>query len=432
MTLSNADNLDTSDLRSGRLGSITKSLFGVFGGDNQKKTEYWHEAIMGTSRANKRLGAYQSSYDSLKAKYDMEQEQLTALNDLLETSADEEIPKIKKDIEQSKQNISAYKSAMEGLATDISAEKDYTSPKRVASRLGKVASIAVVSSAIEIACIDSLNKWLKGKDVDGKDILTDLAYDTTIGWVPIVGTIADAVRYSSGIESLQTEGLNSMVSTFSSLIALKDDNSDTARRKALYSTATSMGQLLGIPVKNFMDYFTGAIKKVDVKTATDIETVLNGYSSSYLKKQSQSYMTKGDLTNATKVTQANLAFFKTGTTDWSVAREITKVSAVPRDIPSDLSRTDRTTFMEIYSMSTKNVKNLIKSDSYRLKDEAGRQKAILAVYNAYYDVAKYVTSAEKDKTLTGSLNKALYTYLYGQSKLTKDQKKLLRQYGISI
>lgn len=430
--LSNANNLDQSDLRAGRLGSITKALFGVYGGDNQKKTEFWHEAIMGTARANKRLKTYQQTYNSMKTRYDDEQQNLQKLNDLLETSADSEIPKIKKDIQQAKQNIESYKSALDGLASDISAERDYTSPKRVASRLGHVASIAVVSSAIEIACIDSLNKWLKGKDVDGKDILTDFAYDTTIGWVPIVGTIADAVRYSSGIESLQTEGLNSMVSTFSSLIALKDDNSDTARRKALYSTATSMGQLLGIPVKNFMDYFTGAIKKVDVKTATDIETVLNGYNSKYLKKQSQGYLDKGDLTNATKVTQANLAFFKTGTTDWSVAREITKVSAVPRDIPTDLSRTDRTTFMEIYSMSTKNVKTLIKSSAYKMKDEAGRQKAILSVYNAYYDVAKYVTSADKDKNLSSSLSKAVYNYLYGQSKLTKEQKKLLRQYGFVI
>lgn len=431
MALSNSDNLDTSDLRSGRMGSITRALFGIFGGDNQKKTEFWHEAIMGTAKASQRLRGYQATYDAIKAEMEKNQAEFEQLESKLGGDNDD---KILDELDKKAKINTDYKNTLEGLASDIQAEKDYTKPSHVVGRLSKVASVAIVSSIIEVAGIGSLNSLLKGKkeDINGKNILTDFAYDTTIGWVPILGTIADGIRYGSGVESLQTEGLNQTISAFTSLIALKDGTTPEKTRKSVYDSVIAMGNLMGLPLKNLMDYTVGMVKNCNAQTAADIEVALQGYNSSKLKKDSQNYLANGNLTKATETTQANLAWFKTGKTSWNVAREITKISAVPRDVPSDLTASQKSKFRSIYSMSTSSVSRLISSSAYQHMDDKARQSAILKTYNAYYDVAKYMISTGEDKKMTSKSAQALYLYLYQREKLTKEQKTLLRSLGINI
>lgn len=434
MALSNSDNLDTSDLRSGRMGSMTRAIFGIFGGDNQKKTEFWHEAIMGTSKSKKRLGGYQTTYDSMRSKMDETSAEIDDLLKSIDEADEKQASKIQKQIDSKRNEYDNYRSALEGLQSDIQAEKDYTSKKRIAGRLASVASVAVVSSVIEVAGIGSLNSLIKGKkeDINGKDILTDIAYDTTIGWVPILGTIADGIRYGSGVESLQTEGINQTISAFTNIIALKDGATPEATRKALYNSVIAMGNLMGLPLKNLMDYTVGMVKNCNAKSAADIEVALQGYNSTRLKKDSQAYLSKGNLTKATETTQANLAWFKTGSTSWNVAREVTKLSAVPRDVPSDLNASQKSKFRSVYSMSTSAVTRLISTNAYQHMDGKERQSAILKTYNAYYDVAKYMVSSGEDRKLTSKASQALYLYLYQREKLTKEQKTLLRSMGINI
>lgn len=439
MSLSNSDNLDTSDLRSGRNGSITRAIFGIFGGDNQKKMEYWHEMIMGTAHSKKRLEAYTSQQESIRKRSETNTNEINRLNSELEemetngvekyTDGETKLVKERKiqDLQNDNQSLTnAYNSLRENIAD----EQSYASPKRVAKRVGTIGAIFITSAILEEA-INIGNNKLKGKDFDWKDSVEDLAYDATIGGLPILSTIGSAIRYDSSLSTLQTDGLNNMISTFSSIISLKDSNTPEARRKVLNNSIISMGSLLGLPVKNLEEYVIGAVKNINTEVGMNLSTLLKGYSSSYLKKQSQTYLASGNLTKATETTQANLGWFKTGKASWKVAKEITQLSAIPRDVPNTLDNSQKNSFKEVYSLSNSAVEKLISSSSYRSKDDNGKKSAIMNLYNAYYQIGMNRVDSENYEIST-QLQKALYTYLYNKSKLTTAQKQLLKEYGYSF
>lgn len=441
IALSNSDNLDISDLRSGRNGIITRAIFGVFGGDNQKKAEYWHETIMGTRNSNRRLQAYQSQQESIKSRINENNIEIARLKSELEEMSNNDISTYKdgetelvktRKIENLTKSINNLNNSYNNLSETIATEKTYTTPKRIVSRTANIVTAFVVSAILETA-INVGNDKLKGKDFNWKESLEDLGYDATIGGLPIISTIGSAIKYDSTLSTLQTDGLNNIISTLSSIISLKDDNTPEAKRKILNNSIISIGSLLGLPIENFENYVIGAVKNTNFEAGTKLSMIFKGYSSSYLKKQSQNYLSSGNLTKATKTTQANLSFFKTGSASWKLAKELTQLSAIPRDIPTDLNSNQKDKFMSAYSLSNKAVEKYISTSSYKAKEDSAKKSSIVNLYNAYYQVGMYLAdSGNEDNALTTKLQKALYVYLTNRKALTEEQKEILKEYGYSF
>lgn len=427
--LSNADSLDMSNLRNGQMGSVMKAVFGIFGGDNQKKTENFHEAIMGTRNSRLRLQGYteqlqeiEDELNNMPAKTEKLKQQVQ-LGQITENEYNRQISAMKA-------RSSDLETAKADLGADIKAEREYVAPDRIASRLGHYAGMLIATTAIETA-IGYGASLAKGKRPGLKDAGEDFVYDLTVGWIPIVSTIGDAVRYNSKITPLQTEGLNQVVTAVSNIISLKDSHTDSDYRKTMYNTTKALGNVLGIPVSNLMDYIIGTTKNVNSEAGANLEVLFKGYNSSYLKKESQNYLKSGNLTRATRTTQANMAWFKTGSIDWETAKTITKLSAIPRDHPTDLSASQKDTFMKTYTQSNKSVSRLLSTSYYKnLKDDTARQKAIVSLYNAYYDASKQ--SVSEEDVLSTRLSKAVYGYYYNREALTKEQRLLLKKLGFTF
>ena len=114
-----------------------------------------------------------------------------------------------------------------------------------------------------------------------------------------------------------------------------------------------------------------------------------------------------------------------------MAKEITQLSAIPRDVPNTLDNSQKNSFKEVYSLSNSAVEKLISSSSYRSKDDNGKKSAIMNLYNAYCQIGMNRVDNENYEIST-QLQKALYTYLYNKRKLTTAQKQLLKEYGYSF
>lgn len=445
-TLSNGDNLDVSDLRSSN--SLVRFLFGVFGGDSQKKVEQFTEAFTGTQKSRRRLESLNSLEKSSDEAIKKLTEQKSKLNDELKQKQDEyvsrynekrpttqiqrEINRVQNDIANVEAKIDGYNQTKANINEQRTFEKNYTSGKAVTGRIaGFVSTFIVAVLAEQLANI--ANDQLKGKDLPEKEeILQDIAYDSTVGWIPVISTIANAVRYNDKVSPLGADGVNQIVNIISSVNGIVNNSNDpTAYRKLLRTTLNAFGSLAGLPIQSVSDYLVGAFKNVDKVSGNYrgeyLSTWFHGYSSSYLNKRTKEYVEKGDLSGAVRETMANMALFKSGATDTTVAREIVLRGVNVSAVPTGYTSAQKDTFSSVYSRVNSVVSKYIRSSKYRMLSDEEKTRELSKLYRSYYLVAKHRV---EDTELTTSLSKALYTFLFQNRTLTREQRKLLKEYGI--
>lgn len=449
-TLSNGDSLDVSDLRSGRSGNLLQAVFGMYGGDSQKKTEQVFDVFLGNSRSKRRvvgyehiLNKYSQVQDEYKARIDEAQERLDRVNTrYLENKAtDFDVLMAENNVKDAQAQYDAIKGALEDTQKNIDFEKNVVQSK--SSQLikaGYVASIFVVSAIIE-SSINVLTDVLKNKDdeVNAEEFLKDVGEGALIDWIPYIGTIANSVQYASNgdvdLTPLQLQGLASTISAGKGLFELiGQDNSTIDYSSAIYKAVEALGTNMGIPIKNLMDYFVGATTRVNEWTGGNAEwaanwrTMIRGYNSSTLTTKAKTFIEQGNLTKATEYTQANMAFFKTGNVSWELAKELAKTQASVSSAPDELTGTSKDNFMKIYNKSNGVAEKYIKKQEYKSLSDEDKGKALSQIYKGYYYLSKAITYNDEE-LLQGSLSKALYAYYSGMT-ITAEQRKLLKKYGI--
>lgn len=468
--LSNGDSLDVSDLRAGRAagggtsGSILKVVFGIYGGDSQKKMEQISDVILGNSRSKRRVEGYQAIIDKYegdggqgsviseyKQREDEAKKNYEKVKSLYEENVDRDGKHTKKSefdvmvakakYEEAKSQTESVKSTIQSMKSRIIFEKEHVqSAKNNAVKAGYVLSAFAVASALE-AGIEQLGSFAKNKDDEEKlkTYAKNMGSNMLVDWIPYVGTITNAVKYSSTgnpeFTPLQLQGLSKALGSFNNVVKLisSDDKNSSKVASTIYDAIVAVGYNMGIPVKNIMDYAMGAITRVEDMTggksnwANQLSMRLNGYSSSTLKSKATSYLNSGNLTKATEYTQANMAFFKAGSVNWRLAREIAKTEASVRDCPNvDSAAKDR--FMNIYSKSNNVANRFIASSNYTSLTDAEKKKALTKIYSAYYSVSEAIMDNDETK-LSSTLAKALYAYYKGK-RITKEYRALLKQYRI--
>jgi len=459
--LSNGDSLDMSDLRAGRTfgggmaGTLTKAVFGMYGGDNQRRMEQITDAVFGNSRSQRRVRGYETILEKyngeVMAEYqeraDKAHERVAKLNDELDKlKNDPNATKAQIADKESEIIIAEYKAkdfdgqtqalvdTLEDFRKQITFEKNVVQAKgNTAKKIGYVASIFVASALLE-TLINQANLWAKDKDDEQtmSQLLTDVGFDTFVDWIPYVGTFASAVRYNSSFTPLQFEGLNQTKEAFSEVLGLiGNENTPTDYTSAMYKALNALGYASGIPIKNFTDYMLGGFGNLSEWTGSDVgaklKAYVKGYNSTYLKTKANSYLKENNLTKATEYTQANMALFKSGGVSWKLAREIAKNNVSVKDAPNvDQGTKDR--FMDIYSVSNNVAERFISHRNYTSLDEQAKAKALNKLYEAYYNYADAVINKTE---VNGTLAKALYNY-YNRKTLTTEQRKLLVEYRIII
>ncbi len=446
--LSNGDSLDMSDLRSGRLGSFLKAFFGVFGADAQKKVEAFSEMV--TANADARRIANAS--EAVKKNVTEQRKKLELENDDL----DNQIRDIRKQIvekteeggrtgnlerkltslenkrDENVRYIEGYKKAYDDAEASRVAQIERTSVKNTFGRAGNIVAVFVISALAEQVA-NVVNDLAKGKDVESLDKqLEDIGFDISVGWIPYISTIANAVKYNDKLSALPVEGINQLVQTLTSITNLQANGSEENQRKMYFNAFNSLGYLTGIPFKSMFDYVTGAMKNVDKNVGNGshgeyVYSLLKGYNATYLSIQTKEALEKNDTRRAIELTQASMSLFKSGVTDWNTCQEIVLRGASVSIVPEDYTPYQKDTFLDTYSKVNSVVKSFINSKYYKSLGNETKGKELTKLYRAYFLVAK---SNVEGSEVTGDLAKALDKYLFGTGGLTSDERKLLKQYRI--
>ncbi len=456
--LSNGDALDVSDLRAGRNGALLKSVFGLYGGDSQKKMEQISDIFLGNARSKRRVAGMQKIIDKYegnngnasvideyrqreeeaKKNYEKWVDKRDSLGENDDPNKyDFNILMAKDKWDSAKQQTQSVIDSVVQMKERIQFEQEHVQDKK-----NNVAKAGYVMSAFAVACaieggINVLVSKMKDKDdeVSLASYGQDLGSAMLVDWLPYIGTIASAFKYSqNGFTPLQFQGLQEAVTAFKSVSNAAQDPKDGNKwNKAVLNMLNTIGYSFGIPVKNFIDYASGAIGNIDNMTGNKMtwvaktNTLMKGYNSSTLKTKATNYAKAGNLSKATEYTQANMAFYKAGAVDWNTAREIARTGATVRDRPVG-TQSDTDSFMNVYTKANASAQRYMRSSAYTKMSDDDKGKALTRIYNAYYDVASAITNQDEEK-LTSSLSKILYLYFTGKT-LSNEQKKVLREYKI--
>lgn len=456
--LSNGDALDVSDLRAGRNGALLKSVFGLYGGDSQKKMEQISEVFLGNARSKRRVAGMQkiidkyegnngnaSVIDEYRQREEEAKKNYEKWVDKRDSLGEEEDPsKYDFNILMAKDKWDSAKMQTQSVIDSVAQMKERIQfeQEHVQDKKNNVAKAGYVMSAFAVACaieggINVLVSKMKDKDeeVTLASYGQDLGSSMLVDWIPYIGTIASAFKYSqNGFTPLQFQGLQEAITAFKSIANAAQDPTDGNKwNKAVLNMLNTIGYSFGIPVKNFIDYTSGAIGNIDNMTGNKMtwvaktNTLLKGYNSSTLKTKATNYAKAGNLSKATEYTQANMAFYKAGAVDWNIAREIARTGATVRDRPTG-TQCDTDSFMNVYTKANSSAQRYMRSTEYNKMTDEDKGKALTKIYNAFYDVSSAIVNQDDEK-LTTKLSKILYLYFTGKT-LTGEQKKVLREYKI--
>lgn len=456
--LSNSDSLDVSDLRAGRNGAVLRAVFGIYGGDSQKKIEQLSDIVLGNDRSKRRVVGYQAMLDKYEGEngeqgtviYEYKQREQEALENYKKISAEyeqtdstgarrrtsTEVMVARSQYESAKTATQSIQDTMDSFKERIDFEQNHVQNAKNNVQKGSLVISGFVVACLAEAGINSLTNVLKGKKDEEslESYVKDFAEGATYSWIPYVSTLANAYKYAyGGITPLQYQGLTNAISAIKSTVGLFDGNNTSADYgKAVDNAMKTIGSFTGIPYSNLMTYLKGGLTNLDDMTGnsqnwiTQTNAFLSNYNSSTLKSKVTSALESGNLSKATEYTQANMAFFKAGAVDWNIAKEIARTGATVKDQP-DVSSAEKDKFMNIYAKANSTVKSYINSSEYKkLSDDSSKGSALTKIYNAYYDVANAVITNNEEE-LSSKLSKALYAY-YKTGRLTTTQKQLLKQY----
>lgn len=365
-TQSHSQPMFTSKLRSGYLGPYSKQIFGVFGADNQIKTENLNRCVWQANSAKKRMDAYEKA---------MNQENIS----------DEEKEFYQKGYNSSKKE---YSKNIKLIPTFIS-------------------SLLLSSIAVTIATM--ISQRLKGKEdwdeFDSKEFANDVLAETLWRWIPYVGTIANAIENNSDVSMITIDKMNEIISLSNTIREAIESGDDAKIIKAVDDFVTIIAEAFGFPATNLKDLIIGSIYQFDKEEALKIRSWTNGYSSQSMKTIYNANLEEGNVDRAKANLQVWSSMYSVYLDD-NIANEIVSLevqgyTATPKATITyynddkgqriELTKVQQQEFNQYYKLANEHVSELMNISEYQTLDGEAMAKMIRKIYDTYYDYAKTKT-----------------------------------------
>lgn len=371
--------------------------------------------------------------------------------------------------------------------TDAESRSTLQTQIKQARRKVRKSLTALAASALFMAAIAQLFNWLYNKDKDddetaAQQVLVDFA-GNLLGGLPIVRDIYSRITEGYSVDNYAYSTLNDLLDsavnlfdTVGSLVSGDESNSKlTARTKNLLY---ALGQLTGIPTRNFYNVFYGITKRFSPTTAYQIDEWF--YAKNYVTDLNKAI--ESDDTDMIAMLTSMIFGERMGNTTMSDAVRNKFVdlyskgySVLPRSIGdtityggAEIPLTDEeySRFRAIYAQSMKDLEKMMSSGTFNVLTEEMQAKAIKQVYDAYYydalsdlvgvderttvgelsewidmgklsvvftglsDIESYKNS--KGETIAGSKKKNMVKYLLGQNLSDGERLLILCYRGYSI
>jgi hypothetical protein len=295
------------------------------------------------------------------------------------------------------------------LKTATDAKEIAVLKKRLAAANKKAlrAIASLVASAMFMAAVTLLFKWVYNKDDKDEDVAKNLAADAVgnmMGGLPFIRDVYSSLVDGYDVENFFYSGVNDLLKSAtdvrdlcSELIEGKPvDRRDIVLtlRKMMYST----GQVLGIPTRNLYNTSFGLLKRVTPETAYKVDDLF--YKQSYRADLAEA-LERGDEDMIATITGLMLNENVGGIDNAQARKEIDRLvqggfDIIPRSVPDAItydsvqypvSAKEQKAFKKIYYGANKSLEKIVATSQYKALDDESKAKAIDWLYTYYYNLA---------------------------------------------
>ena len=292
-------------------------------------------------------------------------------------------------------------------ATDPDVKAELKARLKVAKRNARKATTALVLTAVFMAGIAQLFRWLYDKEQKEDETVAQTmivdAVGNLFGGLPLIKDVYARIFEGYGFDNYAYSSINDLLDsainlfdTAGSIIGGEATSQDVAR--GIKNLSYSIGQMTGLPVRNVYNVFYGLTKRFSPETAYKIDSAF--YAKNY----------QNDLYKAIEEEDAEMASFilsllyneRMGV-DMSEAvhNELYSLSAkgykvLPKSAPKsitvegaeyELSEAQQAAVRGSYSASQASLEKLFTKEKYKKLSEEMKAEAVNYVYELHYNMA---------------------------------------------
>ena len=302
--------------------------------------------------------------------------------------------------------VSTLKSKLK-VAADAETRNTIQQQLKAANRKARKAVGALCLTAVFMASIAQLFRWLYDKEQDEDESVAETmlvdAVGNLFGGLPIFKDAYAKIFEGYDVDNYAYSAVNDLLDSALNLFnisgsILTGEGSAAERNRAVRNLAYSVGQMFGIPVRNVYNVFFGLTKRFNPEAAYMIDSAL--YEKNY---QNELYkaIEQDDAEMTSFIMSLLLGERMNENVDEAVFNELLILSkngqkVIPRSVPSSitideveypLSAAEQAAIKDIYATSEKSLKALFVKSKYNTLSDEQKAAAIDFIYDTYYDKA---------------------------------------------
>ena len=302
--------------------------------------------------------------------------------------------------------VSTLKSKLK-VATDADTRAALNQQLKAANRKARKAVGALCLTAVFMASIAQLFRWLYDKEQDEDESVAETmlvdAVGNLFGGLPVFKDAYAKIFEGYDVDNYAYSAVNDLLDSALNLFnisgsILTGEGSTAERNRAVRNLAYSVGQMFGIPVRNVYNVFFGLTKRFNPEAAYVIDNAF--YEKNY---QNELYkaIEEDDAEMTSFIMSLLLGERMNENVDEAVFNELLILSkngqkVIPRSVPSKitideveypLSAAEQAAIKDIYATSEKSLKALFAKSKYNTLSDEQKAAAIDFIYDTYYDKA---------------------------------------------
>ena len=292
------------------------------------------------------------------------------------------------------------------LATDPDEIASLDKKIKAANKKARRAVGSLVSSAVFMALVAQLFRWLYNKDDEDDNVAVNMTVDAIgnlLGGLPLIRDIYSRFAEGYDFDNYAYSAINDMFDSAEMLFTTAGNifEGDMDSREVALTIKNLLyagGQMFGIPTRNVYNIIYGLTKRISPSTAYSIDDMF--YKQNYRSDLAKAIEQEDEAMVAT-ITSLMLDENIGGIADSEARKELDSLvqkgfDVIPRSVSKkitydgveyELTPNQVKQFEKVYFVANEALASLVKMSQYKGATDEVKAKAVNFIYNVYYNLA---------------------------------------------
>lgn len=292
------------------------------------------------------------------------------------------------------------------LATDPDEIASLDKKIKAANKKARRAVGSLVSSAVFMALVAQLFRWLYNKDDEDDNVAVNMTVDAIgnlLGGIPLIRDIYSRFAEGYDFDNYAYSAINDMFDSAEMLFTTAGNifEGDMDSREVALTIKNLLyagGQMFGIPTRNIYNIIYGLTKRISPSTAYSIDDMF--YKQNYRSDLAKAIEREDEAMIAT-ITSLMLDENIGGIADSEARKELDSLvqkgfDVIPRSVSKkitydgveyELTPNQVKQFEKVYFVANEALASLVKMSQYKGATDEVKAKAVNFIYNVYYNLA---------------------------------------------